>query len=104
MDNRVLKVDSSLFADSADRMYYELKSVYGCFQNLNDIVMDEKRWIGSGADSCRAAFQRKNDMVDEIKRRFQCDINDLKQIAGIYVQTEEITMETVDSLPSDFLV
>ena len=104
MDNRVLKVDSSLFADSADRMRYELKSINGCFQEFSDIVMDEKNWIGAGADACRAAFQRKNEMAEEINRRFLCDIDDLNQIAGIYGKTEEISMETVDSLPSDFLV
>ena len=104
MDKMNLKVEPALFAENADRMRYELKFLYGNFLEFKDIVMDEQKWTGSGADACRAAFQRKDEMIDEIKRRFLCDINDLNQIAGVYVQTEAVATETVDSLPSNLLI
>lgn len=60
-------------------------------------------WEGDGASAYAAAFRRQQDVIKTALRRFRENVTDLRDIAGVYEQSEKQIAANNAALASNWI-
>ena len=60
-------------------------------------------WIGEAGEHHRSQYQSKLEQIETILRRYREQVRDLEEMAGVYVDVEQLNEEIGDALPASEL-
>ena len=100
-----LTLTTEVLKQEADSVEALLTETRNRFENVDGIVnAASSYWEGDGYDAFLAAWRRQQDKIEEIYSRLDENVNDLRQMAGLYESAEALNTEMADALPSDVIV
>lgn len=100
-----IKVNTSVLEEKAGLAEEKIREVRERFERIKGYVDSSRQyWEGEAGDAHRREYQDYQDEIAEALARFQENVTDLRQIAGIYrdVQTEAESFSK--DLPVDVIV
>ena len=103
--NNSLTVTTEVLKQEADTVEALLTETRNRFANVDGIVNSASSyWEGDGYDAFLAAWRRQQEKIEEIYSRLGENVEDLRQMAGLYESAEALNAEMADALPSDVIV
>lgn len=86
----VIAVKTDRLITSAADVESKIQRLEQVFSNIDRTVTGSRRyWEGEGVSAYQAAYQKKMDVIKTALRRFRENVDDLREIAGVYEQTEQ---------------
>lgn len=102
-DVELLVTPEQLTIASSD-MSNSLNSMQNCVEELDQIVRaTEGYWRGEAGDMYRELFLSQRGDIDESIARLKEHPRDLIEIAGNYIDTEQVLQSIAEELPSDVI-
>lgn len=104
MNNIVVKVTTERLSAAAGDVEMKIRRLEDAFSAMEQTVNAARYyWDGDGASAFMAAYRRKNDVIREAFRRFRENVTDLREIAGVYEQSERSITANNNALSSDWI-
>ena len=104
MTGMVIKVSTERMRAAADSVESKMNVMRDSFDELDSIMRNcTSYWEGDGADHYRQVYDSYKDDISEVLARLREQIMDLRQMAGIYEQTEQTNTSKGASLPDDVI-
>ena len=105
MDGITIKVDTSVLEARADVAEKQIQNVRNHFESIAQIVnRSTSYWEGDANDAHRREYGEYQDDIEECLARFQENVDDLRKIAGIYKENEQVNTEFSHELPDNLIV
>lgn len=100
------------FTVTPERMYTEADEVLRNIQKMKvefdkiqaTVNKTKGYWIGEAGELYRTKYFEKEPEIEEIFKRMMEHVTDLKQMAAVYSEAENIAQEVAESLPSDVIL
>lgn len=74
------------------------------FEDVNTLVSGtESYWIGMAGDAHRESYHSRMDGIQEMLRRYEEHVRDLRRMAGVYQTAEKAATFVADTLPTSQL-
>ena len=103
--SNTLRVETEVLKQQSEEVERAITQLQSIFDDIEAVIFSvDSYWEGDGADSHKNVYRQRMDAVDEIYKRFRENVNDLREMAGIYEYAEEINENEADTLPSDVIV
>lgn len=100
-----IKVDTDQLRTVSGSALTQIQATENTFRTISGIIdRSLQYWEGSGQEYYRKAFQEKSDNINNILLRYRENANDLREIGGVYDETEKSVAEEADALPSDVII
>ncbi len=101
----VLTVEPNQLENAAD----DFSLIMGQIANVTSEMMSQvsglnAKWQGEASSAYLNKFNQLEDDINRIKAMIQEHVNDLKQMAQVYEQTESINEGAVQALSGDVLI
>lgn len=105
MEQMRITVETEVLEVRADSVEQQILKMRERFQNIGDIVYSSRSyWEGDANDAHCREFAEYQDEIEDVLARFMENVTDLRQIAGIYRQTEAQVESLAEDLPMDILL
>ncbi len=105
MENSQIIVSTEKLASAADEADCQIDAVQKAFEEIRKRVDGTSSyWEGKGRESFYSAYAAKTDKILTSLARFREQTEDLRTMAGIYVDAETAAVEAGTSLASDVIV
>ncbi len=99
-----LLVNTEIMVQQAGEVERLAADMRNRFDNISDIILRTRNyWIGEAGDLHRQRYDAQKENIEQMLRRLMEHPNDLRQMAGIYVQGEQGNVAKSQQLPSDAL-
>ena len=100
-----IQVTSSFLNIRAQKIESCIKEMRGILFNTNDTVTKSSYyWIGDAGNTHRYIYKQFNDQLAPVFQRFTDQVQNLRQMAGVYNDVEEdVTELAQNTLPTSFL-
>jgi len=86
----VIKVKTEQLISVSGEVEQKIRRLQQAFANMEQTVSASRNyWEGDGASAYQAAYRRKTDIIRTALKRFQENVTDLREIAGVYEQSEQ---------------
>lgn len=100
-----LKVNTDQLLSNANNVEEKIRKMERVFSDMEQKINAVRDfWEGDGASACMAAYGEKKEVVDTALRRFHENVMNLREIAGVYEQTEREAVENSATLSPDCIV
>lgn len=97
-------VEPAVLESQAAKVDQDIRNMKEHFENLQNYVKStEQFWQGEAGDAHRNMYQQKISRIEEMFRRYEEHVIDLREMAGIYQQTEQAVEKIADALPASIL-
>lgn len=97
-----VKVSTQELRAAADNVQNNVSTMQRSFDEMNTIVKNTvSYWEGEGGDYFRTNYDSYKDDVLQVLNRLKEQITDLRQMAGIYEETEKAAASVGSGLPDD---
>lgn len=101
----VIAVKTERLITSASDVETKIKRLEQAFSSIDQTVAGSRRyWEGEGISTYQTAYQRKMDVIRTALRRFQENVDDLREIAGVYEQAERDVAANNAALSSEGII
>jgi len=99
-----VKVTTQALRQQADEVEKLVLGIQNRFSNITTVIdTTRSHWIGTGGDTHRDKYEAGKEVLEEILRRLLEHPKDLRQMAGIYEDTENRQIADIQTLPSDVI-
>lgn len=99
-----VKVQTERLISTAGDVEAKIRRLERAFAAMGQTVNASRRyWEGDGVASFQAAYRKKNDAVQTAFRRFRENVADLREIAGVYEQSERVITENNGALETNWI-
>ncbi len=99
-----IKVETGKLISTAGDVEAKIQRLEQVFSGIEQTVNASRRyWEGAGADACMAAYRKKLSTIETAFRRFRENVTDLREIAGVYEQSERTVTANNAALASDWI-
>lgn len=100
-----IKVKTERLVEVSSSVSGQIRKTRNAFEAIERMVQASGGyWDGKGHDAFLNAYRKKLSVIDESLVRFQENVTDLQQIAGIYEETERDLTDNTASLPNDLII
>lgn len=90
---------------SAADVETKIQRLEQAFSNIDQTITGSRRyWEGEGVSAYQTAYQKKMDTIKTALRRFRENVDDLREIAGVYEQTERDVAANNAALSSEGII
>lgn len=105
MDQIQIRVSTEVLETRANAAEEKINDVRKRFERIAEIVNNSTGyWEGEANDAHRREYQEYQSEIEEALLRFQENVTDLRQIAGIYREAESETTSFSGDLPVDVIL
>ena len=99
-----LKVRTEELTQQASTVRNQIGSMESGFDALKQLVDGTANfWIGEAGEHHRSQYQSKLEQIETILRRYREQVRDLEEMAGVYVDVEQLNEEISEVLPTSEL-
>lgn len=99
-----VKVQTERLVSAAGDVETNICRLEQAFAAMEQIVNASRyHWEGDGVSSFQAAYRKKNNTIRTAFARFRENVTDLREIAGIYEQSERAITENNRALESNWI-
>ena len=99
-----IKVTPEVMDELAGELEQKISAAKESYENMKSKMQaTSSYWVGEGGDVFRNKFHSGEEKMEEIFRRFQEHVTDLRTMAGNYRNAEVEAMEMPSMLPSDVI-
>ena len=99
-----LKVRTEELTQQASTVRNQIGSMESGFDALKQLVDGTANcWIGEAGEHHRSQYQSKLEQIETILRRYREQVRDLEEMAGVYVDVEQLNEEISEALPTSEL-
>ena len=100
----VMKVSTEVMRAQATKVDGYIKAIKKDFDEIRRVVNASKSyWVGDASDKHRSIFGEREDDIDLILRRLAEHPNDLRKMAGIYEEAEQVNEILASQLPENVI-
>lgn len=100
-----LKVDAEVLKEKSLEVESEIKTLESHIDEIRNIVQRTNGyWIGVSGDKARKEFNNQQENTDLVLRRFREHPQELRQMAGIYIEGENRILAQNQQLPTDGII
>lgn len=101
----VIAVKTDRLVTSAADVEAKIRRLEQAFSSIDQTITGSKRyWEGEGVSAYQTAYQKKMDIIKTALKRFQENVDDLREIAGVYEQAEREVAENNAALSSEGII
>lgn len=102
--SNTLRVETEVLKQQSEEVENAISQLQGIFDDIETVIFAiDTYWEGDGAEMHKKVYRERMEAVDEIYKRFRENVNDLREMAGIYENTETINKSEAEVLPSDVI-
>ena len=102
--NARIRVTTQVLKQKAEEFTVELTSLRQEYDSLDSVMNNTKNyWRGESADHQRSMYSIQKNAIDSMLNRLSEHPIDLKQMAGIYEEAEQINVSYSGNLPGDVI-
>lgn len=88
-----------VFLDKASQAERSVSIMKARFDDLKSVMEATANfWTGTAGDAHRAQFQKQLPAIEEMFQRYQEHINDLREISGVYTQTNKTVVSWINNM------
>ena len=99
-----LKVRTEELTRQASTVRTQIGNMESGFDALKQLVDGTANfWIGEAGEYHRSQYQSKLEQIETILRRYREQVRDLEEMAGVYVNVEQLNEEISEALPTSEL-
>lgn len=99
-----LKVSTEQMVIQSEEIRQYHRELQGQFERMEAMINGSGSfWIGDGGNEARMKYRARKEQAEEILRRFEEHVVDLKQMAGVYEAAENQVNHIAGSLPAGIL-
>lgn len=99
-----LKVRTEELTQQAGTVKTQIDRMESGFDALKRLVDGTTNfWIGEAGEHHRSQYQSKLEQIETILRRYREQVRDLEEMAGVYVDVEQLNEEISEALPTSEL-
>ena len=104
-DNTTIKVKTERLVEVSSSVSGQIRKTRSAFEAIEKMVQATGGyWDGKGHDAFLSAYRKKLSVINESLVRFQENVTDLQQIAGIYEEAERDAADKASTLPNDLII
>lgn len=99
-----VKVSTERLRSAADDVERKIQRLEGVFASIQQRVNRSRGyWDGDGVSAHIAACRKKDDAIRTALRRFRENVTDLREIAGVYEESERKITAANNALSSNWI-
>jgi uncharacterized protein YukE len=104
-DTITIKVNTEKLVEVSASVSGQIRKTRTAFEAIDKMVQAAgSYWDGSGHQAFLNAYRRRLSVINESLVRFQENVTDLQEMAGLYVEAEREATDKATTLPNDLII